>query len=89
MAFAIDGKSANNFDNSRSINEDSSIINASISSNLNDSKYNSTSKNINQKINKYFLVGEKVHIILDLDLFKQVQDGHGGWQPKMANVNII
>ena len=88
MAFAANIKNStleNTFDTNRSISDDSRLIGGSFTG-LNDSEYNSMSKNVNQKINKYFLVGDRVRIILDLDLFRQVQEGHGGWQPKMANV---
>ncbi|CAF0788949.1 unnamed protein product [Didymodactylos carnosus] len=33
-----------------------------------------------------FSIGEKVRVMLDLDLLKQLQEGHGGWNIKMADV---
>lgn len=33
-----------------------------------------------------FQQGDKVKCLLELDILKQMQEGHGGWNPKMAEV---
>lgn len=35
-----------------------------------------------------FSVGDKVKIDVSLDIFKQMQEGHGGWNQKMADVSL-
>lgn len=37
---------------------------------------------------QFFSVGDKVRVDVSLDMFKQMQEGHGGWNFKMADVNI-
>ena len=37
-------------------------------------------------INQLFSVGDKVKITLSIDLFKQMQEGHGGWNYKMTEL---
>ena len=36
--------------------------------------------------NSVFKVGDKVRCNLDLEILKQMQEGHGGWNPRMADV---
>ena len=33
-----------------------------------------------------FKVGDLVKVDLDVDILKQMQEGHGGWNPRMAEV---
>ena len=33
-----------------------------------------------------FSVGDKVKVIVDADRLREMQEGHGGWNPKMAEV---
>lgn len=33
-----------------------------------------------------FNVGDKVQVISDVNRLKEMQDGHGGWNPRMAEV---
>ena len=54
--------------------------------NFDDTSIISTSKFTNSKIKDCFQAGDKVQVILDIHLFKKIQEGHGGWQPKMENV---
>jgi len=35
-----------------------------------------------------FKIGDKVRVDLDVDVLKAMQEGHGGWHPKMADVRI-
>lgn len=35
-----------------------------------------------------FKVGNKVKVDMDPELLKVMQEGHGGWNPKMAEVSI-
>ena len=34
-----------------------------------------------------FKVGDRVRVELEVDLLKAMQEGHGGWNPRMANVS--
>ena len=34
-----------------------------------------------------FNVGDRVKIVVDVNALKLLQDGHGGWNPKMAEVS--
>jgi len=34
-----------------------------------------------------FRIGEKVRVDLDVEVLKAMQEGHGGWHPKMADVS--
>ncbi|XP_034027817.1 E3 ubiquitin-protein ligase MIB2 isoform X2 [Thalassophryne amazonica] len=36
-----------------------------------------------------FQQGDKVKCLLEVDILRQMQDGHGGWNPKMAEVNTF
>ena len=36
-----------------------------------------------------YKVGDKVRVDLDVETLKIMQEGHGGWNPKMADVSII
>ena len=36
-----------------------------------------------------FSVGDKVKIIVDADRLREMQEGHGGWNPRMAEVWIF
>lgn len=31
-----------------------------------------------------FNVGDKVKVLIEVDILKEMQDGHGGWNPRMA-----
>jgi len=33
-----------------------------------------------------FKIGDKVRVDLDVEVLKAMQEGHGGWHPKMADV---
>ena len=33
-----------------------------------------------------FRVGDKVRVDIDVDILKAMQEGHGGWHPRMADV---
>lgn len=33
-----------------------------------------------------FKVGDKVRVDLEVEILKAMQDGHGGWNPRMAEV---
>lgn len=33
-----------------------------------------------------FQHGDKVKCLLDIDILREMQEGHGGWNPKMAEV---
>ena len=35
-----------------------------------------------------FKVGDKVRVDLDVDKLKTMQEGHGGWNARMANVSM-
>ena len=35
-----------------------------------------------------FKVGDKVRVDLDVEILKAMQEGHGGWNPRMADVSI-
>jgi len=35
-----------------------------------------------------FKIGEKVRVDLDVEVLKAMQEGHGGWHPKMADVSM-
>ena len=35
-----------------------------------------------------FKIGDKVRVDLDVDILKAMQEGHGGWHQKMADVCI-
>ena len=35
-----------------------------------------------------FQQGDKVKCLLEVDILRQMQEGHGGWNPKMAEVFI-
>lgn len=34
-----------------------------------------------------FQHGDKVKCLLDIDILREMQEGHGGWNPKMAEVH--
>jgi len=36
-----------------------------------------------------FKIGDKVRVDLDVDVLKSMQEGHGGWHPKMADVCVF
>ena len=36
-----------------------------------------------------FSVGDKVRVDLDVDVLKVMQEGHGGWNTRMANVCVV
>uniref|UniRef100_A0A8C5BPF6 RING-type E3 ubiquitin transferase n=1 Tax=Gadus morhua TaxID=8049 RepID=A0A8C5BPF6_GADMO len=36
-----------------------------------------------------FQQGDKVKCLLEVDILRQMQEGHGGWNPKMAEVNTF
>ncbi len=35
-----------------------------------------------------FKVGDKVRVDLDTEILKAMQEGHGGWNPRMADVSL-
>ena len=35
-----------------------------------------------------FKVGDRVRVDLEVEILKAMQEGHGGWNPRMAEVNI-
>lgn len=35
-----------------------------------------------------FNVGDRVKVLHDVEALKQMQEGHGGWNPRMAEVRI-
>jgi hypothetical protein len=39
--------------------------------------------------NQMFSVGDKVKVHLTLDAFQKLQEGHGGWNQKMADVCFL
>ena len=36
----------------------------------------------------HFKVGDKVRVDLEVEILKAMQEGHGGWNPRMAEVRI-
>lgn len=36
-----------------------------------------------------FNAGDKVQVLMDVETLKVMQEGHGGWNPRMAEVTII
>jgi hypothetical protein len=36
-----------------------------------------------------FNVGDKVKVAMDVEVLKQMQEGHGGWNPRMAEVSLF
>ena len=36
-----------------------------------------------------FQQGDKVKCLLEVDILRQMQEGHGGWNPKMAEVRRL
>jgi E3 ubiquitin-protein ligase mind-bomb len=36
-----------------------------------------------------FNVGDKVKVLMDVETLKQMQEGHGGWNPRMAEVLLF
>jgi E3 ubiquitin-protein ligase mind-bomb len=36
-----------------------------------------------------FNVGDKVKVAMDVEALKQMQEGHGGWNPRMAEVSLF
>lgn len=47
----------------------------------------SANSNTNSHNNHFFSVGDKVKVDVSLEVFKQMQEGHGGWNFKMADVS--
>ncbi len=35
-----------------------------------------------------FKVGDKVRVDLETEILKAMQEGHGGWNPRMADVSV-
>ena len=35
-----------------------------------------------------FNVGDKVKVLMEVEALKQMQEGHGGWNPRMAEVSL-
>ena len=35
-----------------------------------------------------FKVGDKVRVDLEIDILRAMQEGHGGWNPRMAEVKL-
>ena len=40
-------------------------------------------------VTNQFKVGDKVTVGLDVDVIRVMQEGHGGWNPKMAEVLVF
>lgn len=38
-------------------------------------------------ISHQFKVGDKVRVDLETDILRMMQEGHGGWNPRMADVS--
>lgn len=36
-----------------------------------------------------FNQGDKVKVTMDIDTLKQIQEGHGGWNPRMEEVRFL
>lgn len=36
-----------------------------------------------------FNVGDKVKVLMEVKALKQMQEGHGGWNPKMEDVSKV
>ena len=36
-----------------------------------------------------FNAGDKVQVLMDVETLKVMQEGHGGWNPRMAEVSIV
>lgn len=47
------------------------------------------SKSTSNQNDSLFSVGDKVRIDVTLDAFKQMQEGHGGWNQKMSDVGCL
>jgi hypothetical protein len=45
-----------------------------------------SSSNAQSTVLNQFSVGDKVKIVLNVESFRQMQEGHGGWNQKMAEV---
>lgn len=84
----------NNINQSLSINitdNGNNLGNNNVSNNENNSNQqsvsaSSTSVGSNETM---FSVGDKVKIAVSLDIFKKMQEGHGGWNYKMADVTKL
>ena len=37
----------------------------------------------------HFKVGDKVRVDLEVEILKAMQEGHGGWNPRMAEVGTL
>lgn len=77
----------NNLDPNSDTNISSELTTPATNTNANSSNGNSSSSQ-NGMFNQ-FSVGDKVKIILAVDAFKQMQEGHGGWNYKMAEVRYL
>lgn len=42
----------------------------------------------NPGVTHQFKVGDKVRVDLEMEILKIMQEGHGGWNPRMAEVRI-
>lgn len=36
-----------------------------------------------------FNAGDKVQVLMDVETLKVMQEGHGGWNPRMAEVSLF
>jgi E3 ubiquitin-protein ligase mind-bomb len=48
----------------------------------------SSNKPVSSKNSLNFNVGDKVQVIQDVSTLKELQEGHGGWNPRMGEVSI-
>lgn len=55
------------------------------------SSTSTASKSISSKTQSSynFSVGDKVQVVQDLAKLKEMQEGHGGWNPRMAEVRKL
>ena len=42
----------------------------------------------NPGVTHQFKVGDKVRVDLECDILKMMQEGHGGWNPRMSEASI-
>jgi hypothetical protein len=79
---------ANNNGIVTSTNNSTSNSNSNCNHNNNSSNNNNSCADApNAVVNQFFSVGDKVKIVLDIEKFKQMQEGHGGWNQKMCDVS--
>ena len=57
------------------------------SSTINRNSASGTSRSSLSRTQHSFNVGDKVQVATDIARLKEMQEGHGGWNPKMAEVS--